>query len=129
LAKGSSYSDAEQSNPVPENGAKGLPAPTDDEDYDPPVTDNDQEPDDDQEPNAPDPLMPGRLPREGILKAIALGEKTVAEARKIANEYGKSVRTILLEAGLSVKPNRAENSWNMHQLWYKIRHPKSSDGE
>ena len=36
-------------------------------------------------------------------KAIALGQKVEAEARKIGREYGKSKATILAEAGLSVK--------------------------
>lgn len=100
-----------------------LPPPADIEDLD-----NDQN-DVDVDKSSGDPLTSGRLPQEAIDKAIALGEKTVEEAKSIAKEYGKSVRTILIQAGLSVKPTRAENSWNMYQAWYKMQHPKSSDGE
>ncbi|KAG1822679.1 uncharacterized protein BJ212DRAFT_1477097 [Suillus subaureus] len=64
---------------------------------------------------------------EAIDKAVALGDKTVAEVEKIAKEYGKSVRTILIQAGLAVKTTCADNSWNMYQAWYKTKHPKSSD--
>ncbi|KAG1832370.1 hypothetical protein EV424DRAFT_1533540 [Suillus variegatus] len=100
-----------------------LPPPADIEDLD-----NDQN-DVDVDKSSGDPLTSGRLPQEAIDKAIALGKKTVEEAKSIAKEYGKSVRTILIQDGLSVKPTRAENSWNMYQVWYKMQHPKSSDAE
>jgi hypothetical protein len=58
-----------------------------------------------------------------------LGEKTVEEAKKIAEQYGKSLRTILIQAGLSVKPTQAENGWNMYQAWYTVQFPKSPDSE
>ncbi|KAG1776145.1 hypothetical protein EV702DRAFT_1198450 [Suillus placidus] len=65
--------------------------------------------------------------QEAIHKAVALGEKTVAEVKKIAKEYGKSARMILIQAGLAVKATRADNNWNMYQAWYKMKHPKSSN--
>ncbi|KAG2153814.1 hypothetical protein DEU56DRAFT_907293 [Suillus clintonianus] len=77
--------------------------------------------------NSGDSLLSGRLPQEAIDKAVALGDKTVAEAENIAKEYGKSTRTILIQAGLAVKTTRADNSWNMYQAWYKMKYPKSSD--
>ncbi|KAG1874421.1 hypothetical protein F4604DRAFT_1680955 [Suillus subluteus] len=77
--------------------------------------------------NSGDSLLSGRLPQEAIDKAVALGDKTVAEVEKIAKEYGKSTRTILIQAGLAVKTTRADNSWNMYQAWYKMKYPKSSD--
>jgi hypothetical protein len=107
-------------------GAKGkgkeLSTPAYDEDTD----DADQDP---QDPDANNPLAPGRLPAEAIRKAIALGERTFKEATEIAKEYEKSPGAILIAAGLSVKPTRTENPWNMYQAWYKMKHPKSSDGE
>lgn len=107
--------------------AKGreLPVPIDDEDAD----DGQHVVDVDPDADAGYPLMPGRLPQEAICKAIALGEKTVAEAMKIGKEYGKPVHTILIEAGLAVKAVQAENAWNMYQVWYKTMHPKSLNGE
>jgi hypothetical protein len=99
--------------------------PIDDEDAD----DGQHVVDVDPDADAGYPLMPGRLPQEAICKAIALGEKTVAEAMKIGKEYGKPVHTILIEAGLAVKAVQAENAWNMYQVWYKTMHPKSLNGE
>ncbi|KAG1840420.1 hypothetical protein C8R48DRAFT_679591 [Suillus tomentosus] len=69
--------------------------------------------------------VPGQLPQEAIRKALALGEKTQQEAKKIAKEYGKDVQTILIAAGLTQKATRSENSWNLHQSWYKEKFPKS----
>ncbi|KAG1848657.1 hypothetical protein F4604DRAFT_1935228 [Suillus subluteus] len=77
--------------------------------------------------NSGDSLLSGRLPQEAIDKAVALGDKTVAEVEKIAKEYGKSTCTILIQAGLAVKTTWADNSWNMYQAWYKMKYPKSSD--
>ncbi|KAG2060365.1 hypothetical protein BDR06DRAFT_967356 [Suillus hirtellus] len=62
---------------------------------------------------------------EAIHKALALGEKTQQEAKKIAKEYGKDVQTILIAAGLTQKATQSENSWNLHQSWYKEKFPKS----
>ncbi|KAG2062530.1 hypothetical protein BDR04DRAFT_1165054 [Suillus decipiens] len=74
-----------------------LPPPTDDEDLD----DSQHQVDLDKNPG--DPFKSGQLPQEAIDKAITLGDKTVAEAAKIAKEYGKSTCTILIQAGLAVK--------------------------
>jgi hypothetical protein len=73
--------------------------------------------------------VPGRLPQEAIRRALALGEKTEQEAKKIAKEYGKDVQTILIAAGLAQKATRGENSWNLYQSWYKEKFPKSAEGE
>ncbi|KAG2346323.1 hypothetical protein BDR05DRAFT_945907 [Suillus weaverae] len=118
----------------PARRAKGKgreqPPPADDEDlhdvqHQVDLDDSQQEVDLDE--NSGDSLLSGRLPQEAIDKAVALGDKTVAEAEKIAKEYGKSTRTILIQAGLAVKTTRADNSWNMYQAWYKMKYPKSSD--
>lgn len=92
---------------------KQLPPPADDEEQH-----NDQH-QADLDQNSGDSLMSGQLPQEAIDKAVALGDKTVAEAEKIAKEYDKSVRTILIQARLAVKTTCADNSWNMYQAWYK----------
>ncbi|KAG1883233.1 hypothetical protein F4604DRAFT_1677593 [Suillus subluteus] len=118
----------------PAQRAKGKgreqPPPTDDEDlhdvqHQVDLDDGQQQVDLDE--NSGDSLLSGRLPQEAIDKAVALGDKTVAEVEKIAKEYGKSTRTILIQAGLAVKTTRADNSWNMYQAWYKMKYPKSSD--
>ena len=81
------------------------------------------------EPEAHTGNRPGRLPQEAINKAAALGDETYAKASEIAKEYGKDVSTILIAAGLSIKATRGENPWNMYQAWYRVKHPKSPDGE
>ncbi|KAG2144234.1 hypothetical protein DEU56DRAFT_754299 [Suillus clintonianus] len=70
---------------------------------------------------------PGRLCQEGVHDAQELGRKTLEAAKAIGAKYGKSARTILIEAGLSVKHSRAETPWNMHQGWYKSKYPREKD--
>ncbi|KAG1784800.1 uncharacterized protein HD556DRAFT_1451367 [Suillus plorans] len=70
---------------------------------------------------------PGRLCQEGVDDAQELGRKTLEAAKAIGDKYGKSARTILIEAGLSVKHSRAETPWNMHQGWYKGKYPREKD--
>jgi hypothetical protein len=84
-----------------------------------------------QMPDGPEeyPLTPGCMPKEGILKALALGERVESEARTIGREYGKSVQTVLSEAGLFTKlMTRADSMWNMHQTWYAANFPKNGKG-
>ncbi|KAI6015957.1 hypothetical protein EDC04DRAFT_2608636 [Pisolithus marmoratus] len=45
---------------------------------------------------------------------------------EIANEYGKSLRLIMIAAGLTMKATQAELIWNMHQAWYAGTHSKQS---
>ena len=101
---------------------KELSTPAHDED-----TDNACQ--DPQDSDANNPLVPGRLLAEAVHKAIALGERMFKEAAEIAKEYEKSPGAILIAARLSVKPTRTKNRWNMYQAWYKMKHPKLSDGE
>ena len=53
-------------------------------------------------------FKPGRLPVNAIQKVQALGKHTTEEALSIANEYGKSLGTIMAAAGLSTKATRTE---------------------
>jgi len=69
----------------------------------------------------------GRLPQEAVSKAQELGRKTVAAAEAIGKEYGKSARTILIEAGLARKAIRKESTWNQHQAWYGTTFPASEE--
>lgn len=58
----------------------------------------------------------------------ALDKHTTEEAQSIADEYGKSLRTIMGAAGLSAKATQAESVWNMHQAWYVDAYPKDAGG-
>ena len=84
--------------------------------------------DTDDEDEGPQTIKPGRLPMEAIRKAQALGRRTTEKAEAIANEYGKTLATIMAAAGLSTKATRAESVWNMHQAWYASAHRKKSGG-
>ncbi|KAI6095848.1 hypothetical protein EDD16DRAFT_1720460 [Pisolithus croceorrhizus] len=61
------------------------------------------------------------------LKAQALGMRTAREAQAIADEYGKTLASIMAAAGLTTKATRAESVWNMHQAWYAATDPKLSE--
>lgn len=65
----------------------------------------------------------GRIPQAGISKAQELGKNTLEAARAIGKEYGKSARTILIEAGLTMKATRKESPWNQHQTWFAATCP------
>ncbi|KAJ8582612.1 hypothetical protein M405DRAFT_867687, partial [Rhizopogon salebrosus TDB-379] len=69
----------------------------------------------------------GRLPQEAVAKVQELGWKTVAAAEAIGKEYGKSARTILIEAGLARKAICKESTWNQHQAWYGTAFPASEE--
>ncbi|KAG1850132.1 hypothetical protein F4604DRAFT_1687215 [Suillus subluteus] len=84
---------------------------------------------DDDDNDLPVTSRPGRLCQEGIDDAQELRRKMLHTAKIIGDKYGKSARTILIEAGLSVKHSRAETPWNMHQGWYKGKYPRETDEE
>ncbi|KAI6094807.1 hypothetical protein F5141DRAFT_1069075 [Pisolithus sp. B1] len=69
---------------------------------------------------------PGQLPMEAIRKAQALGACTTQDAQGITDEYGKSLRSIMIAAGLTTKATQTELIWNMHQAWYAGKHSKQS---
>ncbi|KAI6109059.1 hypothetical protein EDD16DRAFT_1711592 [Pisolithus croceorrhizus] len=69
----------------------------------------------------------GRLPLAAIKKAQELGMHTAQEAQAIADEYGKTLASIMAAAGLTTKATWAESVWNMHQAWYAGTNPKMSD--
>ncbi|KAI5993127.1 hypothetical protein F5J12DRAFT_786008 [Pisolithus orientalis] len=74
-------------------------------------------------------FKPGQLPLEAIQKAQALGMHTTQEAQVIADEYGKTLGSIMAAAGLTTKATHAESVWNMHQAWYAHTNPKASAEE
>ncbi|KAI6098179.1 hypothetical protein F5141DRAFT_1066997 [Pisolithus sp. B1] len=69
---------------------------------------------------------PGQLPMEAIQKAQALGACTTQDTQGITDEYGKSLRSIMITAGLTTKATQMESIWNMHQAWYAGKHSKQS---
>ncbi|KIN92738.1 hypothetical protein M404DRAFT_36770 [Pisolithus tinctorius Marx 270] len=69
----------------------------------------------------------GRLPIDALQKAQALSAHTTQEAQAIADEYGKTLVSIMAAAGLTTKATWAESVWNIHQAWYASTNPKLSD--
>ncbi|KAI5998980.1 hypothetical protein F5J12DRAFT_784822 [Pisolithus orientalis] len=74
-------------------------------------------------------FKPGQLPLEAIQKAQALGMCTTQEAQVIADEYGKTLWSIMAAGGLTTKATHTESVWNMHQAWYAHTNPKVSAEE
>ncbi|KAI6003500.1 hypothetical protein F5J12DRAFT_783565 [Pisolithus orientalis] len=74
-------------------------------------------------------FKPGQLPLEAIQRAQALGMCTTQEAQVIADEYGKTLGSIMAATGLTTKATHAESVWNMHQAWYAHTNPKASAEE
>ncbi|KAI6119736.1 hypothetical protein EDD16DRAFT_1519318 [Pisolithus croceorrhizus] len=48
------------------------------------------------------------------------------DAQGIVDKYGKSLRSIMITAGLTMKATWMELIWNMHQAWYAGKHSKQS---
>ncbi|KIK24188.1 hypothetical protein PISMIDRAFT_99060, partial [Pisolithus microcarpus 441] len=69
----------------------------------------------------------GRLPLVAIKKAQELGMHTTREAQAIADEYSKTLVSIMAAAGLMMRATWVESIWNMHQAWYVGTNPKTSD--
>jgi hypothetical protein len=105
-----------------ERGDEGEDDPEDDPENDPEDEDEDRSTKHDK-----GSAKKGRLPQEAVSKAQELGRKTVAAAEAIGKEYGKSARTILIEAGLARKAIRKESTWNQHQAWYGTAFPASEE--
>jgi len=78
--------------------------------------------------HAKEGLKCGRLPMEAIHKAQLLGEHTTQEAQAIVDGYGKTLLSIMTDAGLMTKATWAESVWNLHQAWYASSNPKTSGG-
>jgi hypothetical protein len=69
------------------------------------------------------PKVSGPLPKEGRLEAQRLAAAVTEEAEKIARKYKKSVRDIMLAAGLGIRAARTRNPHNMFKRWYAHHHP------
>ncbi|KAG2047009.1 hypothetical protein BDR06DRAFT_1014263 [Suillus hirtellus] len=63
------------------------------------------------------------MPQVGILKVQELGKKMLEATKTLGQEYGKSARMILIEAGLTMKATHKESLWNQHQTWFAATHP------
>jgi hypothetical protein len=59
------------------------------------------------------------------LEAQKLASIVAEEAERIARKYKKSVREIMLAAGLGIRVARSKNPFNMFKKWYAHHYPNS----
>jgi hypothetical protein len=60
--------------------------------------------------------IPGLLPKVAKERALNVGCNTTLA--QLAREYGKTIQYMMAHAGLSVRPSRAPNPFNMFKAWY-----------
>ena len=65
----------------------------------------------------------GPLPKAGKKAAVRLGKTARVGAAQIARSYGKSIRSIMIEAGLDIRHSRTGNIANSFKQWYAHMHP------
>jgi hypothetical protein len=74
--------------------------------------------------------VPGPLSKEARSEAQKLGNLVVEESERIARKFKKSRHKIMLAAGLSTRPARGTNRYNMFKRWYANNNPmKNTDSE
>ena len=75
-------------------------------------------------------LAPGPLSKEARNEAQQLGNLVIEESERIARTFKKSRREIMLAAGLSTRPARGANRFNMFRRWYAHQNPmKNTNSE
>jgi hypothetical protein len=89
----------------------------------------DEELDDVQVPVEDWKKVSGPLPKAAKVATARLARAVNEGAAKIARKYGKSVRQIMLQAGLAVRPSRGPNIANIYKTWYAHEHPIEPGGE
>ena len=57
-------------------------------------------------------LKPGRIPAKLTEKAKTFGLHVNKEAQRLADQYGKSLASVMTAAGLSTKATQNESIWN-----------------
>jgi hypothetical protein len=102
----------------PRHGNKGA------EDNDP----SDDEGDAEDSPVEDWEKVTGPLPKDGKIAAMRLGKSVRWGAAQIASKYDKSIRQIMIQAGLAVRSSRGANIFNMYKEWYAHEHPIQPNG-
>jgi hypothetical protein len=65
------------------------------------------------------PKKPGNLSADALAEIWEFADDIKAKASELGQQYGKSVRNILVAAGLSVKPSHTKvNDANLFRSWY-----------
>lgn len=73
-------------------------------------------------------LKSGPISQQCIADAQELGQWTMDEAQRLADEYGTSRLNILILANLAFKEFRSANPYNQHKEWYAHHFPKREEG-
>jgi hypothetical protein len=66
----------------------------------------------------------GPLSKEPLQEIQELASRTQKDAEALALKYRKSVRSIMIAAGLSIHQSRRDNFSNKFKIWYSHVHPK-----
>jgi hypothetical protein len=86
---------------------------------------NEDDEDEDEEANR---NMHGPLSKAGMAEAVELGNQTRKSAELIAKKYGKTVRNVMISAGLGIQNARQDNFSNLFKVWYAHHHPSQEGG-
>ena len=82
------------------------------------VAESDEEADDDPGRHDDWKKIPGPLPKIAKERAVQVGRNTRAALAELAQEYGKTIHYMMIQAGLGVRPSRPPNPFNMFKSWF-----------
>ena len=69
--------------------------------------------------------MTGPFSKAAKDNALELARQVMVAAREIAQGHKKSVREVMLAAGLAVRQSRPKNRMNAYRQWYAHIHPNN----
>ena len=70
----------------------------------------------------------GPFSKAAMKEAAELGKQTRKSAELIAKKYGKTVRNVMINAGLGIQNARQSNFSNLWKVWYAHHHPALEGG-
>jgi hypothetical protein len=70
----------------------------------------------------------GPFPEAAKIAARRLGHSVRIGAASIGRRYHKSIRQVMIHAGLSIQASRKQNIFNMYKMWYAREHPVKPGG-
>jgi hypothetical protein len=88
------------------------------------VDEEDNNSDDDEPGNVHGPMS-----KDAVKEAAELGKRTRKTAELIARKYGKTVRNVMIAAGLGIQNARKSNFSNLWKVWYAHHHPSQEGGK
>ncbi|CAL1708837.1 unnamed protein product [Somion occarium] len=80
-------------------------------------------------PNSDWKKIPGPLSAEAKSKIATFSEDIRRHAEHLACKFRKATCSVMLQAGLGVRPSWGVNHMNQFHIWYAAHHPKPDDKE